>query len=89
MDLVFGHPDLINVYSTELSSLPADDRHELRKAQRLHVEEWVGLLQRLAPEPGGVAARLRVHAALSVVYDLHLARADRGVVTALALAVLA
>jgi hypothetical protein len=43
----------------------------------------------LAPDPDGVGARLRVHAALSVVYDLHLARADRGVVTALALAVLA
>jgi AcrR family transcriptional regulator len=89
VDLVFGHPDLVNVYSTALGALPLNDRHELRKAQRLHVEEWVGLLQRLAPEPGGVAARLRVHAALSVVYDLHLARADRGVVTTLALAVLA
>jgi AcrR family transcriptional regulator len=89
VDLVFGHPELVNVYSTALAALPADDRHELRKAQRLHVEEWVGLLRQLAPDPDGVGARLRVHAALSVVYDLHLARADRGVVTALALAVLA
>jgi AcrR family transcriptional regulator len=89
VDLVFGHSDLVSVYSTALGALPAEDRHELRKAQRLHVEEWVRLVVARQPDLDVVAARLRVHAALNVVFDLCQARADRGIVTALALLVLA
>jgi hypothetical protein len=58
------------VYLAENNNLPERDRHELRRIQRLQVEEWVRLLTGLRPELAAADARVLVHAALNVVTDL-------------------
>ncbi|WP_309238677.1 TetR/AcrR family transcriptional regulator [Actinoplanes aureus] len=70
VELTFERSALVSVYLAENNNLPDADRHELRKVQRLHVEEWVGLLGRLRPEVPAAEARVLVHAALNVVADL-------------------
>ncbi|MEU4425850.1 TetR family transcriptional regulator [Actinoplanes sp. NPDC024001] len=96
VELTFERSALVSVYLAENNNLPDADRHELRKLQRLHVEEWVGLLGRLRPEVPAAEARVLVHAALNVVADLsrwvhfdrrtgmdgHLVRLMRTVLTA-------
>ncbi|MEV0129743.1 TetR family transcriptional regulator [Dactylosporangium sp. NPDC050688] len=66
----FGESDLVSVYLAENSNLPEPDRHELRKVQRLHVEEWVRLLTQVRPDLPAVEARVLVHAAINLVTDL-------------------
>ncbi|WP_238014451.1 TetR family transcriptional regulator [Dactylosporangium sp. AC04546] len=66
----FGESDLVSVYLAENSNLPEPDRHELRKVQRLHVEEWVRLLVQTRPELPPAEARVLVHAAINLVTDL-------------------
>jgi AcrR family transcriptional regulator len=94
VELVFGQSDLVSVYQAENNSLPERDRHELRKAQRLQVEEWVRLLVGHRPELTPAEARVLVHAALNLVTDLaQLTRFERGpgneqLVAALAIAAL-
>jgi AcrR family transcriptional regulator len=79
VDLVFGQSDLVSVYQAENNNLPERDRHELRKAQRLQVEEWVRLLVTHRPELPAAEARVLVHAALNLVTDLaRLTRFERG-----------
>jgi AcrR family transcriptional regulator len=94
VDLVFGLSDLVTVYQAENTNLPERDRHELRRAQRLHVEEWVRIVNGLRPELSTAEARILAHAALNLISDLgrHLrfsraAGLDR-VVAGLALTVL-
>lgn len=66
----FGESDLVSVYLAENSNLPEPDRHELRKVQRLHVEEWVRLLTQVRPDLPAAEARVLVHAAINLVTDL-------------------
>ncbi|GGM47556.1 TetR/AcrR family transcriptional regulator [Dactylosporangium sucinum] len=66
----FGESDLVSVYLAENSNLPEPDRHELRKVQRLHVEEWVRLLVQVRPGLPATEARVLVHAAINLVTDL-------------------
>ena len=70
VDLTFERSDLVSVYLAENNNLPEVDRHELRKVQRLHVEEWVRLLGAVRPELPTSEARMLVHAALNLVTDL-------------------
>ncbi|GAB7042759.1 MULTISPECIES: TetR/AcrR family transcriptional regulator [Catenuloplanes] len=70
VELTFERSDLVSVYLAENSNLPGGDRHELRKVQRLHVEEWVRLLTEVRPELPVPEARVLVHAALNLVTDL-------------------
>ncbi|MEU4236178.1 TetR/AcrR family transcriptional regulator [Actinoplanes sp. NPDC026619] len=69
VDLTFERSDLVSVYLAENNNLPESDRHELRKAQRLHVEEWVRLVGATRPVTPP-EARVFVHAAINVVTDL-------------------
>ena len=70
VELTFERSDLVTVYLAENNNLPEADRHELRKVQRLHVEEWVRLLLALRPELSASQARVLTHAALNLVTDL-------------------
>ncbi|MFI7545028.1 TetR/AcrR family transcriptional regulator [Actinoplanes sp. NPDC049599] len=70
VDLTFERSDLVSVYLAENNNLPEADRHELRKVQRLHVEEWVRLLGAVRPDLPAAETRVLVHAALNVVTDL-------------------
>jgi AcrR family transcriptional regulator len=69
-DLTFHQRDLVAVYLAENNNLPESDRHELRKIQRLQVEEWVRLLTGVRPELAAAEARILAHAALNLVTDL-------------------
>ena len=70
VELTFERSDLVTVYLAENNNLPEADRHELRKVQRLHVEDWVRLLLALRPELAASEARVLTHAALNLVTDL-------------------
>ncbi|KHD75018.1 TetR family transcriptional regulator [Actinoplanes utahensis] len=70
VELTFERSALVAVYLAENNNLPEADRHELRKVQRLHVEEWVRLLVRLRPGLPVAEARVLVHAGLNLVTDL-------------------
>ncbi|XTZ14521.1 TetR/AcrR family transcriptional regulator [Micromonospora echinospora] len=74
----FGQSDLVAVYLAENNNLPDKDRHQLRGAQRRHVEEWVRLVNAVRPDLPVADARVLVHAALNVVTDIgRLGRFDR------------
>ncbi len=76
--LWFQQPEVMSVWGSEAGHLGDDERDELRAAQRDHVEVWVRVTQARAPGLDPVAARLRVHAALTVVADTgRLLRFDR------------
>jgi AcrR family transcriptional regulator len=68
--LVFGQSDLVAVYQAENTNLPEGDRHELRRAQRNHVEEWVRVLGLQRPELNSADCRILAHGALNLIADL-------------------
>jgi len=43
---------LAQVYHNEVANLPEEDRHRLRRKQRLYIEEWVHVLAQLRPDAG-------------------------------------
>lgn len=59
-------PALITVHDRELGNVPEQERRQIRRLQRLYVEEWVTVLAEL--HPGTPAARLR--AATHAVFGL-------------------
>ncbi|MEV0609537.1 TetR family transcriptional regulator [Polymorphospora rubra] len=74
----FGQNDLVAVYLAENNNLPDVDRHQLRGAQRSHVEEWVRLVGTVRPDLSVADARVLVHAVLNVITDIgRLGRFDR------------
>ncbi|NJP89105.1 TetR/AcrR family transcriptional regulator [Nonomuraea sp. FMUSA5-5] len=60
------HPALITVHDRELGNVPEPARRQIRRLQRLYVEEWVTVLAEL--HPACPAARLR--AATHAVFGL-------------------
>ncbi|MEV6771151.1 helix-turn-helix domain-containing protein [Nocardia sp. NPDC051030] len=63
--MTFAMPEILPVYFSEFSNLPASEQHRLRSIQRQNVLEWANLL-----EGDPVEARFRVHAAISLVADV-------------------
>ena len=57
IDFALSEPDLITVQSRELDNVPEPARRQIRRLQRLYVEEWVTVLSELVP--GVPQARLR------------------------------
>jgi AcrR family transcriptional regulator len=62
IEFALNQPDLITVQSREMDNVPEPERRQIRRMQRLYVEEWVTVLSDLYP--GAPQARLRtsVHA---------------------------
>lgn len=78
VQLWFQQPEVMSVWGAESGHLGDDEREELRAVQRDHVAVWVALLREVRPDLDPVDARLRVHAALTVVVDTgRLLRFDR------------
>ncbi|GIH92667.1 TetR/AcrR family transcriptional regulator [Planobispora siamensis] len=66
IEFALGHPALITVHDRELGNVPEPARRQIRRLQRLYVEEWVTVLSELYP--GCPPARLR--AATHAVFGL-------------------
>ena len=67
IDFVVGDRNVAQVYFRELANLPEADRRNLRRKQRLHVEEWVHLVTEWRPELDDAAARTIVHCAIGAI----------------------
>lgn len=61
------HPAVITLHLHELDRLPAEPRREIRRLQRLYVEEWVEVLCRLRPDLRRAEARVLAHAAFGLM----------------------
>ena len=61
---------LAQVYHNEVANLPEEDRHRLRRKQRLYIEEWVHVLAQLRPDAGDATVRALVHAAVGAIQSV-------------------
>lgn len=66
----FLNSDLLNLYVSEIGSVPDPLRAELRDQQRRNVEEWAQLVVQIRPDLNPVEARSLVHAGTNTVLDL-------------------
>ena len=69
VSLSHTHPEIFGLLITDIDHLPEEERHAIRRAQHEYVSEWAHLLRLDQPHLDPVAARIRVHAVLSVVHD--------------------
>ncbi|PZU02617.1 MAG: TetR family transcriptional regulator [Gordonia sp. (in: high G+C Gram-positive bacteria)] len=70
VEMSFVNSDLLNLYLSEIGSVPDPLRAELRDQQRRNVEEWAQLVVQIRPDLNPVEARYLVHAATNTVLDL-------------------
>jgi AcrR family transcriptional regulator len=61
------NPAVIALHLHELDRLPEEPRRQIRRLQRLYVEEWVGVLATLRPELEAGEARVLAHAAFGLM----------------------
>jgi AcrR family transcriptional regulator len=67
VEFALAHPAVIALHLHELDRLPAEPRRQIRKLQRLYVEEWVGVLTGLRSELTAGEARVLAHAAFGLM----------------------
>lgn len=67
VEFALANPAVIALHLHELDRLPAEPRRQIRKLQRLYVEEWVGVLTALRPELVPGEARVLAHAAFGLM----------------------
>jgi AcrR family transcriptional regulator len=67
VEFALEHPAVIAVHLHELDRLPEEPRRQIRKLQRLYVEEWVGVLDAVRPELPAAQARVLAHAAFGLM----------------------
>ncbi len=67
VDFALNNPAVITLHLHELDRLPDEPRREIRRLQRLYVEEWVGLLTSVRPELSAGEARVLAHAAFGLM----------------------
>jgi AcrR family transcriptional regulator len=67
VDFALNNPAVIALHLHELDRLPAEPRREIRRLQRLYVEEWVEVLGALRPEMPAGEARVLAHAAFGLM----------------------
>jgi AcrR family transcriptional regulator len=67
VEFALANPAVIAVHLHELDRLPEEPRRQIRKLQRLYVEEWVHLLGMVRPELAAPEARVLVHAAFGLM----------------------
>lgn len=70
VELSFVNSDLLNLYLSEIGSVPESQRAEFRDQQRRNIEEWAQLVVQVRPGLNSVEARYLVHAASNAVLDL-------------------
>src|ERR1700722_18677218 len=62
-----SQPDLITVQTRELANVPEPARRQIRRLQRLYVEEWVTVLSELSPQAPQASLRTAVHATFGLL----------------------
>ncbi len=67
VDFALAHPAVIALHLHELDRLPEDPRREIRRLQRLYVEEWVQSLTALRSDLSPAEARVLAHAAFGLM----------------------
>lgn len=67
VDFALANPAVIALHLHELDRLPEEPRRQIRKLQRLYVEEWVGVLGVLRPELEAGEARVLAHSAFGLM----------------------
>jgi len=67
VDFALNNPAVIAMHMHELDRLPEEPRREIRRLQRLYVEEWVSALTALRAELSPADARVLAHAAFGLM----------------------
>src|SRR5262249_8481943 len=67
VDFALNNPAVIALHLHELDRLPEEPRREIRRLQRLYVEEWVNVLTEARPELTASEARVLAHAAFGLM----------------------
>ncbi|HWH00461.1 MAG TPA: TetR/AcrR family transcriptional regulator [Pilimelia sp.] len=67
VEFALANPAVIALHLHELDRLPEEPRRQIRRLQRLYVEEWVQVLTRLRPELVAEEARVLAHAAFGLM----------------------
>jgi AcrR family transcriptional regulator len=67
VDFALANPAVIALHLHELDRLPEEPRRQIRRLQRLYVEEWVGVLTLLRPELEPAESRVLAHAAFGLM----------------------
>jgi AcrR family transcriptional regulator len=67
VEFALANPAVIALHLHELDRLPDDPRRQIRRLQRLYVEEWVIVLGTLRPELEAGEARVLAHSAFGLM----------------------
>ena len=67
VDFALGNPAVIALQLHELDRLPEEPRRQIRRLQRLYVEEWVNTLTALRPDLDPAEARVLAHGAFGLM----------------------
>lgn len=67
VEFALANPAVIALHLHELDRLPEEPRRQIRRLQRLYVEEWVSVLTNLRPEFVAGEARVLAHAAFGLM----------------------
>ncbi|GAA0474741.1 putative transcriptional regulator, TetR family protein [Paractinoplanes deccanensis] len=67
VEFALANPAVIALHLHELDRLPEEPRRQIRRLQRLYVEEWVAVLAQLRPELDAAEARVLAHSAFGLM----------------------
>ena len=67
VEFALANPAVIALHLHELDRLPEEPRRQIRRLQRLYVEEWVSVLATLRPGLDPAEARVLAHAAFGLM----------------------
>jgi AcrR family transcriptional regulator len=67
VEFALANPAVIALHLHELDRMPDEPRRQIRRLQRLYVEEWVGVLTSVRPELTAAEARVLAHAAFGLM----------------------
>jgi AcrR family transcriptional regulator len=67
IDFALEAPALITVQGRELANVPEPARRQIRRLQRLYVEEWVTVLSELIPQAPQATLRTATHATFGLL----------------------
>ena len=67
VEFALANPAVIALHLHELDRLPEEPRRQIRKLQRLYVEEWVAVLGQVRPELEAAEARVLAHSAFGLM----------------------